>query len=122
MSEGGGNLDYERFMEEVVKPIKNENSFVYSKYNCQTKEMIKEYMNMESKVIVIEGAYSLRPEFQAIYDLKVLMLIDSGLQKKRINQRNEKMYDKFINEWIPKENSYLKHFEIQTNCDFLIKI
>lgn len=123
LSEIGGNIDYERFLEEVIKPLKAHQTMWIYPYNCQTKTMDKPYQINPSQMIIIEGAYSLHPKWSDIYDLKIMFEITSETQKKRIIDRNGmKRAQTFISTWIPKENKYLTFFNIKEHSDLVITV
>ena len=121
LAEIGGNLDYERLLEEVFLPLKTKKEFVYNLYNCQTKTFTKKEFK-KPKLLIFEGAYSLRDEFLSCYDLKILMLIDNELQLERIERRNKLMFESFKNIWIPKENEYIETFNLKEKVDIVINI
>jgi len=114
LNEVGGNVDYERFFAEIVNPILEEkDTITYNTYNCQTKRFKEVDLYLNKRVIIVEGAYALREEFRDIYDLKVLITINSAKQIERLEKRNAKLIDKFVNEWIPKEYEYIEKFRIR---------
>ena len=108
LNEVGGNLDYERFKEEVINSILNQQDIFYHTYDCQRKLMTFNRIPNDYRLLVIEGAYALREEFRVAYDLTYLLLIDQDKQRMRIKDRNPRLYDQFVNEWIPKENKYIQ--------------
>lgn len=120
LNEVGGNLDYERFYREVIYNIKANKDIVYQQYNCQTKSMTQKIIEKDFHLLVIEGAYALRSEFRDVYDLTYLMVINSRTQIQRIKTRSEGLYERFVNEWIPMENSYIDHSNLQAIVDRVI--
>lgn len=121
LEEPGGNVDYERFLNEVLKPLKTNKEFEYSLYNCKTQSMGEHIYVTPSRLVIIEGAYSCRPELIEYYDLKIFMTIDEKEQKKRISQRNgEEAAKIFESKWIPYEEKYFKAFNIKEKCDVII--
>ncbi len=122
-NEIGGNIDWERFLNEVVTPLNDEKEIAYQKFNCSTMSL-KEKVNITPKQItVIEGAYSMHPKFEKYYDYSVFLNINENVQKERILKRNEKdMAKRFFNEWIPLENIYFDKTDIKNRCDLIIDI
>lgn len=113
----GGNIDYERFESEICKNVFQRKDFIYQKYNCFdcTFSNLKVH---HKKINIVEGVYSLHPLFQYIYTFKVFLEIDNETQKKRILARSGiKLFDRFVNEWIPLENLYFDKFKIKEKCD-----
>lgn len=122
LNEVGGNFDYERFILEVKNPIKNRKDLSYQVFNCYTMSL-EERININiNKIIVIEGTYSLHPLIEDIYDIKVFVNINKDEQIKRIKKRDgEVLLQRFISEWIPKEEAYFSKFNIVDNADVIIK-
>lgn len=121
LSECGGNVHYERFYEEVISNLKNKNMFSYRIFQCKSMQYIASCNVYNKKAIIIEGAYSLRPEFRYVYDLKVFKDISKEKQSQRIIKRNGlDKYRIFENQWIPKEEEYFKEFSIKDCSDIVI--
>ena len=114
LAEIGGNIDYERFYEEIVRNLDNTAGLSYRKYDCCTQTLGDlEYVPWQP-LVIIEGSYSHHPYFGSTYDLRVFLDIPSEEQRRRILLRNgEFMLERFVNEWIPKENAYFEKFEIK---------
>jgi len=119
--EPGGNVHYERFMEEVVIPLQKHEPFKYRVFDCGIMDYAKEPISVTPKKInIIEGAYCMRPEFQEFYDVKVFWSVPYEVQKMRILKRNGD--NEFINYrdlWIPLENKYFEFFDIQNKCEII---
>ncbi len=123
LAECGGNIDYERFTEEVLTPLQNGTFKGYTAFDCSIGAL-GEYKSIgKSRLRIIEGAYSLHSKFQHIFDLKILMRIDRGVQLKRIEKRNgTQMLQRFVNEWIPMEDDYLRQYNIENTADFTLYV
>lgn len=116
MKEAGGNVDYERFKDEVLTPLLAKQTVTYRPFTCKTREILDGQLVEFKRLNIIEGSYSQHPYFGDIYDLKVFTKMTYEKQIARIKLRNgEKMLDKFISEWIPKENAYFEKFDIEKN-------
>ncbi len=122
LNEIGGNVDYERFYNEVVKPINNKQSFDYQVFDCMSMSLTEyEHISFD-KCIIIEGSYCMHPYFKDYGTYKIFLDIDENTQIKRIRNRNgEFLTRRFINEWIPKENAYFKHFDIKEKADYILE-
>ena len=70
----GGNIDYERFKEEVVNNL--DNDFTYNAFNCSIMKVDKEVFVKKTNLLIIEGSYSLHPYFGKYYDLSIFLDID----------------------------------------------
>jgi uridine kinase len=118
----GGNIDSERFSSEIVHSLNEEKNIVYHKFNCSKMELGSKETMPFKKINVVEGAYSMHPDFKNYYNISVFMNISEELQKERILKRNPDMADRFFNNWIPMEHKYFNAFDIKQKCDFIIDI
>ncbi|MGI5877543.1 MAG: hypothetical protein ACOX7W_02920 [Christensenellales bacterium] len=117
-AEAGGNVDYERFHDEVVAGLRGEREFAYRVFDCGKMDFSGEIRVNPKKMTVVEGAYSLHPHFGDPYDLKVFLCADPETQKRRILDRNgAEMLKKFVGLWIPMENAYFRALRIPDRCD-----
>ncbi|HHY77173.1 MAG TPA: hypothetical protein GX498_01520 [Clostridiales bacterium] len=122
MKEVGGNVDYERFKEEVLDNIRKNIEFKYQIYDCKVGRLTDYIKVSPKKLNIIEGVYSMHPSLRGEYDLKIFMSIDAELQKQRILQRSgEYMLKRFLQEWIPLENLYFSEMRIAEICDIVLK-
>jgi uridine kinase len=124
-SEIGGNVDYERFREEVLIPLWYGDDVVYRPFNCKTMkiEKEKELVIKHKRINIIEGSYSQHPYFGEPYLLKIFCDIDSDNQLINISSRignDPEMLSKFKELWIPKENEYFEKNETAENSDVYI--
>lgn len=116
----GGNVDHERFAQEVLTQIKGEGSFNYNIYDCQTNTFTPSDPLVLKPVRVVEGSYSLHPKLRANYDLKVFLAISPQSQRERILERNGPlMFKRFVDEWIPLENLYFRTCDVQNQSDLI---
>ena len=119
----GGNIDKERFLDEVLLPLSRGDSINYHRFDCSTFTLTEPVSVTPKCLTVIEGAYSMHPELAKYYDLSVFLNISAELQKKRIEHRNSPgMALRFFNEWIPMERKYFEAFDIKAQCGMTIDI
>lgn len=117
LEEPGGNVDYERFKEEVLEHISDGGGFSYQIYDCSCQKLTKEVKVPYKRLNIIEGAYSLHPYFESPYDLRFFCKINEQEQRNRILKRNgAEMLERFKSTWIPMELRYFKAFEIEKDC------
>lgn len=110
LHEAGGNVHYERFLEQVLKTLPTNEAFVYGAFSCQTGITRDVFVSTKS-VTVIEGSYALHPRFLPAYRAQnavmVFLRVSPEEQLARIQERNgEAMLRRFENEWIPMEKRY----------------
>lgn len=122
MNEIGGNIDYERFKAEIADNILKNEKFSYGVFDCSIGKVNKTVNITPKKINIIEGVYSLHPNYEHIYNLKIFLKIDEQTQIERLKIRNPEKLERFINEWIPKENDYFNKFGIEDKCDLVLNI
>ena len=105
-AETGGNVDYERFWEEVLLPLKAGVPFSYRPFDCKTLTMSAPVAVVSRRLNIVEGSYSLHPYFGAPYDLRILLTVSPELQRQRILQRPAHLHRRFFEVWIPMENRF----------------
>ena len=70
-AEVGGNVDYERFLEEVLIPLQSGKAFTFRPFDCSTFTLAQPIKVTPKKLNIIEGTYSQHPYFGDPYDLKI---------------------------------------------------
>lgn len=120
LKEAGGNVDYQRFKEEVINGILSQTDLEYKKYNCKTQQFSPAIKVPAKKLNIIEGSYSMHPTLINYYDLKIFLTVDKSLQEKIISKRDgTEMLKRFVEEWIPKENTYFEKTNIKQKSDLI---
>ena len=92
-AEPGGNVDRERFGTEVLAP---------------------------AQLTIVEGSYSMHPALRGYYDCMICLAVDPAEQLRRLERRNPRMLQRFVDEWIPLENRYFEATNIQAVADLLV--
>ena len=113
----GGNIDYERFYEEVLTPLLAQKPFSYRPFDCSTFALGEPVTVTPKKLNIIEGTYSLHPYFGEPYDLQVVLPVTPQLQKERVLQRPAFLHQRFFEEWIPMENRYFAVYSPRSDLD-----
>jgi len=120
LAEPGGNIDYERFKNEVSDFLISSKPFSYQPFDCRIWDFGKEIFVEPNKLTVVEGSYALHPNLSDIYDIKVFLSVDKEEQMQRIVLRNgPEMSEKFRDIWIPMEKRYHQSYNIQSSCDLV---
>ena len=118
LNEPGGNVDYERFLEEVLFPIKHNKPSSYRPYDCQKQELEDAMPVKPHYINIIEGSYCCHPKFLKYYDLRVFLTVDAVEQMCRIKHRNGDIAAvQFQEKCIPLEERYFLTFDIEESCD-----
>ena len=117
--ETGGNVDYERFKEELLLPLLSGKEFSYRPFDCSTFALSAPVAVQPKKLAIMEGSYCLHPYFGDAYDLKILLTVDPGTQRQRVLERPAFLHERFFTLWIPMENRYLEEFHISEKADLI---
>lgn len=120
----GGNIDCERFLEEVLLPLKKGEAAVsYRPYDCHRQELAEPVLIKPGAVCLIEGSYSCHPALWDMYDLHVFLSIDAEEQMRRIIERNGADGAKSFRErWIPLEEQYFAAYRIEERCELRLEM
>lgn len=121
-AEPGGNIDRERFLEEVLIPLSQGRTVEYRKFDCSTMGLCPQEKVEHKKLTIIEGAYSMHPELSGYYDASIFLDITPELQRVRIAKRNSPQFaERFYNEWIPLETVYFEKMQVKEKCGLIIE-
>lgn len=122
-AEPGGNVDRERFLEEVLLPASKREPVAYRKFDCSTFTLKEPVTMLPTTLTIIEGAYSMHPELAEYYNLSVFLETSEKEQKRRIEKRNTpEMAKRFFAEWIPMEQKYVEAMGVKERCELVISI
>lgn len=131
LNEPGGNVHYERFITDIVQPLLDlklvfDPAFTldYRRFDCSSMTFSDQLRQInfspEAPLLLVEGSYTMRPEFIQLYDYTIFMSISEAAQAERIISRSgEAMYPMFRDKWIPLEQRYFKHYQIAAHVDFV---
>lgn len=120
LGEPGGNLDRERILSEIMPHLNENASFGYRPYICSLGALGDRKEIPPSRLLVLEGSYSLHPELKPHYGLTVFLTVSPEAQKERISARSgEALLKRFETEWIPLEEKYFSFFKTKDCCDLV---
>ena len=118
----GGNVDYERFHEEVLLPLKSGNGFSYRPFACKTFTLSDNVQVMPKQLNIVEGTYCQHPYFGDVYDLKLFLSVSPELQRERVFQRPQHVQGRFFTDWIPMEKLYFDFYQISEKADIRLDL
>lgn len=119
LAEPGGNVDYERFREEVLLPLQTGQNFSYRPYDCSTGGLKAPVAVTPRCINIIEGTYSHHPYFGDAYDLKVFLQVSEEVRRQRILLRPAFLHSRFFEQWIPMEQKYFSCFSVAEGSDLM---
>lgn len=119
-AEPGGNVDRERFEAEVLKPLAAGKAVRYRPWDCHTGDFATSRSVEPAALTVVEGSYSMHPALRGYYDLTMCLIVDPSERLRRLEARNPRMLQRFIDEWIPLENRYFESTNTRGSADLLV--
>lgn len=123
LAEPGGNVDYERFLAEVLEPLARGETVQYRPYDCRTRTAGGPVPVVPGALNIVEGAYSMHPALAGYYDLSAFLRISPGTQRARIQRRNgPEAQARFFSTWIPLERRYFDATDAAHRCDLTLEV
>ena len=120
-SEPGGNVDRERFLSEVLLPLREGKTVDYRRFDCATFTIAPPQRIEAGTLNIVEGAYSMHPDLAPYYDLTVFLAVSAEKQRERILVRNAPAQaELFFDRWIPFEQRYFAALNVPERCDLTI--
>ena len=123
LAEPGGNVDRERFYEEVMEPLTTGKTVTFRRYDCRTQTLVDPATITPKALNIVEGAYSMHPLLADSYDLTVFLKIPPEVQRSRILARNgPEVGVRFFTRWIPLEERYFDALDPAGRCDLILEV
>ena len=123
LSAPGENVDHERFLEEVLTPLKEGRSVTFRRYDCHTQSLCPAVTVPPAPLTVVEGSYCCHDSLYDAYGLRCFLRISPELQRRRIEGRNSPEFQqRFFETWIPMEQRYHQAFSIPERCDIILEV
>lgn len=118
LEQPGGNVDYERFLAEVLEPLRAGKDCSYRPYDCKQQKLAEPVAVRQDRLIVVEGSYSCHPTLWERYDLHVFLTVNPQEQLRRIERRNGPQgLEMFRQRWIPLEERYFSACRVEERCE-----
>lgn len=121
LSTPGGNIDYERFLTEILVPLRSgAGEITYRPLDCATLSLLPPISVKAGRINIIEGSYSCHPALLSNYDLRIFLTTSPEEQLRRIALRNgEEKLRQFRERWIPMEELYFTACDVAGHCDLI---
>lgn len=116
----GGNMDFERLLAEVLRPLKECRRALYCPYSCKDGKYKEPKELKEKPLVVVEGSYSGHPLLAGQYGLRLFFTCSQTEQEKRLRAREGNRYDAFATRWIPLEEAYFARYAIERGSNLII--
>ena len=119
--EPGGNVDRERFLEEVLRPLSLGQPVSYRPFLCHSRRLGEPLEIAPNGLVIVEGSYSCHPELFPFYDLTIFLTLSPEAQRTRILSRESaEKAELFRTTWIPLEERYFSAFHIPQHCQLCL--
>lgn len=120
LSEPGGNVDYQRFDQEVLVPLCQHTEFSYRPWSCHLQAFSTPRKIPVSPLTIVEGSYSLRPDLRDRYHLRIWVEATPEIRQERLLKRDgPEMLERFRSVWIPLENHYFSSCCVKECCHLI---
>lgn len=86
-----GELDFERFDEEIVTPWLEKRPLVYTTVDSKTGEMLDRRALPDGQMFIFEGTYVLHPYIRDFYDLRLFVRVGEEEQARRMSDVAEEV-------------------------------
>ncbi|MBR3640559.1 MAG: uridine kinase [Oscillibacter sp.] len=121
-AEAGGNVDRERFAQEVLEPLRRGERVAYRAFDCHAMTLRPAVSRGTARVRIVEGSYALHPALREYYDLTALLRVSKETQRERVLAREGERAAAFFERWIPLEDAYLAATRPEAFADFVIDV
>lgn len=116
--------DRKRFLEQVILPLKQEQSSKYQRYDWNNKALADWKEIKPGGILIIEGITALHSELIKNYNLTIWISMDKYKAHERginrdLNEYKVDTTQQWKNEWIPMEKEYFDSIKPQSNADII---
>ncbi len=121
LAQPGGNVDWERFLHEVLQPLSRGETVTYRPYSCHANTLMPPVSISPAPLAVVEGVYALEPALRPYYALTCYVDAPWPVRETRLLQRcGPEGLEVFLQRWIPLEERYFQTLEIAAGCDLIL--
>lgn len=122
LAQPGGNMDRERFLQEVLLPLSRGEAVTSRRFDCGTMTLQPPVTVPYAPFQVVEGTYCLHPDLAQYYTYSVFLRISPETQRQRILRRcSAEKAQQFFNRWIPLEQLYFRQLRPDARCDLILE-
>lgn len=122
LAQPGGNIDRERFLQEVLLPLSRGEDVTFRRFDCSSMSLQAPTTVPYAPFQIIEGSYSLHPDLAPYYTYSVFLRISPEAQRQRLLRRcPPEKAQHFFDRWIPLEQLYFRQLRPDTRCDLILE-
>jgi hypothetical protein len=112
----GGEVDFERFDEEIVQKWLKQKPIVYDIHDPKTGEVTDRIALPDGQIYIVEGTYCLHPAILDFYDLRLFLQVPKEEQAKRAEAAKKPL----SLELIARHDRYFTTYMTELLADFTI--
>lgn len=117
LAQPGGNVDYERFLEEIVSPMSRGEIVTYRPWRCGVGDFGSPIVIPPAPLTIVEGCYSLREDLRDFFQLRIWIEADWPSRELRLLARGgPDCLESFRSQWIPLEDRYFESHRVAQCC------
>ena len=117
----GCDFDWERLRNQVLTPIREGRLAHYQRYDWETDVLAEWRTISASDAVLVEGVYTMRRELAHLYDLKIWVECPRAIRLARgIARDGEKARTIWEQDWMPKEDDYIKTHLPRESADLFV--
>ena len=109
-----------RIIKEIINPAIIHKPLKYKKYDCTSKTFVDTSIDNLNSIVVIEGVFCCNSTLEEYYKGIIYLHINEDSQQERLIKRNKLLYNRFVNEWIPRENNYFRKYNIFKKANIIV--
>ena len=117
----GSDFDWRRLRDQVLIPIRDGRSAHYQRYDWEADVLAEWHTISTVDLVLVEGVYTMRRELADLYDLKIWVECPRAIRLARgIARDGEKARTIWEQDWMPKEDYYVKTHRPRERADLLM--
>lgn len=120
LAQPGENVDHERFLAEVLAPLREGRPVRYRPWRCRTQSFGEEAAPAPKRLNLIEGAYALHPSLRQLYDLRAVLTAPLETRLERLRVREGVNFPSYPARWIPLEDAYFDRCGVMACADLVV--
>lgn len=123
------SFDYERLINEVLRPIRAEGcldtSLLCLDLIEDTWTIERRYLVNDDTVVLLEGVFLFRPDIAHFVDLIIYLQVDESTVMERAIKRDvpihgDEIMKKYHSKYLPAQRAYLEEYPEEINADVII--
>ncbi len=113
----GGDMDFERFEEEIAAPWMEKRPLVYTTVDPATGEMLDRRALPDGQMFLFEGTYAMHPMIRDFYDLRLFVSVGEGEQERRLSATDKHIAPDTVQQRLNREHAYFDAFMTEALAD-----